>query len=1013
MIAALFLAVCAQSPVRWNLVTEDTRATIEVADNRPIVAELGAAGDSHQWCTGSPVSLIDHVWSGGQETPVHWRFAQGAQADSKLSLTFRCEQPPLDLRSVWRARKGRGPIEHWIEITNHSKAAITIPQQESLNLDGVNPGGDALVWWIRRGASNAMTQGGTFQEPVKPGMDLDLVSDHHDGSSPVPWLAVQVGAERGLYLGWEFSSLGRLEAKMPSANSSFSIPHSSLSLRAGLMPDFKTDIHPGETLAIPAAFVGCYRGDIDEGSQSLHRFVMEKLRANPPKDFADPTTVCGIYLDAGGDHATEATLFPTVAFAKDLGLDTFLADAMWFPACGDWRWDPARFPRGPKPIDDAIHRAGMKFGLWCAWDNGGVSSDPGALSVRGPVGHPDWFGENLPPNWQPGPFYGVTACMGSPEAKAWAMKKTQSIVGDAHVDMLKTDVHPMINQCVQTNHRHTHGTDVGYWSTLGVYEVWDELRRKYPKLVLENCSGASHIKDFGVIQRCAYTATTDTLSNLPDRAGIYDSTFVLPPSALMTYTYERGYGAPGDDPGSYLFRSAMMTAWDLAPTDSKDWTAEEKAAGRAAVRTYKEWIRPILQDCKVHHVLPRPDGKHWDGMFFWSQKPRKGTLFVFRPDSAIGSQVVRLAGLDRAKKYLVWSEDGSIQPARLTGHDLMDRGIALELPAPYTSDIVHVGDAAVPMPNPWGAMGPLGVRPTKVANDYFGSTADLKWTAGLGARCFRVVVSDSPLLIRHIVERVVYDPHLALESSQWNSKVLPEAAVLYWRVEAIGCGGSIKSKLFAFNLLHAKPWPGVFLSDLPWVKAEAGSDQVHRNENYLGKRLSIKGKVYRKGIWTHSFNDGHPADIVFDIAGKGYGVFASDAGLDDASGGGSVQFQVLLDGKMVAESPIMRPHEVHRFRVDLGGTKTLTLRVLNGGDGYTSDHAVWGLARLMRLGGSDPFAKSERGRQRLSHCVISPLQGLGVGRTPTQGSPELPLGAAPWAIGFPALRASGTNCRSQ
>jgi len=947
MLAAIIALL--QTP-RWSLATDDTIATIAVEANRPVVEQLGNTGESHRWCKGSAVALIDHVWEGSREIPVHWQFQTGTRSDggTKLTLVFGSEdlgqgaRATVELRSIWRARKGRGPIEHWIEIVNRSQENITVPQQESLNLDAVDPGGEAAVWWTRRGATNALTEGGVFQNAVKPGLNLDLVSDHHVETSPVPWLAVQTGTTRGLYMGWEFSGRGRLAATSSS--------NDGLELKAGLLPDFKTDIHPGETLEIPAAFVGCYRGDIDSGSASLEKFVMEKLRANPPKDFADPTTVCGIYLDAGGDHATQATLLPTIAFAKSLGLDTFLADAMWFPACGDWRWDPARFPNGSKPIRDAIHGDGMKFALWCAWDNGGISSDPGALSVRGPAGHPDWFGEDLPANWQPGPFYGAQACMGSPEAKAWALKKTQSMAAEMGFDYLKTDVHPMINECSRTDHRHSHGTDVSYWSAMGVYEVWDELRKKFPKLVLENCSGASHIKDFGVIQRCAYTGTTDTLSNLPDRAGIYDSTFYYPPAALMTYTYEQGYGLPGDDPGSYLFRSAMMTAWDLAPTDSKDWTAEERASARAAVRTYKEWIRPILQDCSVHHVLPRPDGKHWDGMFFWSEKLRKGTLFVFRPDSEDMSQLVKLAGLDPEKKYLVWSADGSVVPDEGTGRNLME-GTMVGLPSRLSSDLIFVQDSALPKPKPWGVPGVFALDPPESESDYIGNSTTLSWNRSPGAHCYSVLVDckrvgQSPTLS----ETVVYEPRIRFEN-------LFPGAEMEWSIAAIGQGDSRGSGPQRLHIPNLKPWPGVFVSDLPWVKAEAGSDQVHRNENYLGKPLSINGKVYRKGIWTHSFNDGHPADIVVDISGKGYGAFAADAGLDDASGGGSVQFQVFVDGKLAAESPVMKPREMHPFRIDVSGAKQLTLRVLNGGDGYNSDHAVWGLSRLIKAGATDPFKR--------------------------------------------------------
>ncbi len=247
-------------------------------------------------------------------------------------------------------------------------------------------------------------------------------------------------------MGWEFSSTGRIQATAGSSK--------KLNIRVGLMPDFKTDIKPGETFVVPTAFVGCYQGDIDAGSRRLQQFIQDKLLPKWPDAFQKFGLTLNEYLDAGADKAKEADVLRCLQFGKDLGLEVFMPDAMWFPACGDWRWDPARFPNGVKPIEQAIHKSGMKFGLWCAWNNGGISDDPGALSVRGPYGHPDWFGENLLPDWKPGPFYGVSADMGDPEAKSWAINKTQKIVGDWKVDMLKTDVNPMINDCVRTDHRH-------------------------------------------------------------------------------------------------------------------------------------------------------------------------------------------------------------------------------------------------------------------------------------------------------------------------------------------------------------------------------------------------------------------------------------------------------------------------------------------------------------------------------------------------------------------------------
>jgi alpha-galactosidase len=178
-------------------------------------------------------------------------------------------------------------------------------------------------------------------------------------------------------------------------------------------------------------------------------------------------------------------------------------------------------------------------------------------------------------------------------------------------------------------------------------------------------------------------------------------------------------------------------------------------------------------------------------------------------------------------------------------------------------------------------------------------------------------------------------------------------------VEAIGWGGKRWNEGGArtFTAPHLVALPGVtFVSEMQWVSSTAGANNTpYRDTNYLGKSITIGGKVYLKGVWTHSFNDTTPADIVLDVEGKGFGMFAAEVGLDDASGAGSVQFQVLVDGAVAGESPVLRPRERPSFRVPLEGARTVALRVLNGGDGYSCDHAAWGLARFIAAGSTDPL----------------------------------------------------------
>jgi hypothetical protein len=145
-----------------------------------------------------------------------------------------------------------------------------------------------------------------------------------------------------------------------------------------------------------------------------------------------------------------------------------------------------------------------------------------------------------------------------------------------------------------------------------------------------------------------------------------------------------------DAPEPYLWRSSMMNQWQIDPTNSAAWTPDQRAKVKRATEIYKSWIRPMLQDVAVHHILPRPDGYHWDGMFYWSPSLNHGMLYIFRPNSDTPAQTVPLRGLDPGKKYKVSTEDHSTKDATYSGRELMSSGLTIRLPGKYTSDLVYL-----------------------------------------------------------------------------------------------------------------------------------------------------------------------------------------------------------------------------------------------------------------------------------------------------------------------------------
>jgi hypothetical protein len=137
----------------------------------------------------------------------------------------------------------------------------------------------------------------------------------------------------------------------------------------------------------------------------------------------------------------------------------------------------------------------------------------------------------------------------------------------------------------------------------------------------------------------------------------------------------------------------MMGAWDLAPTESRNLTAGQKREIRRSTDIYKSWIRPVLQDAHVYRILPRPDGLHWDGMFYWNASLEKGTAYVFRPNSQKDHQLIFLEGLDSKKMYEVHGEDGAVRAGTFSGDVLMNQGMVVRLPGRFSSELVYVEEA--------------------------------------------------------------------------------------------------------------------------------------------------------------------------------------------------------------------------------------------------------------------------------------------------------------------------------
>ena len=133
------------------------------------------------------------------------------------------------------------------------------------------------------------------------------------------------------------------------------------------------------------------------------------------------------------------------------------------------------------------------------------------------------------------------------------------------------------------------------------------------------------------------------------------------------------------------------------------------------------------------------------------------------------------------------------------------------------------------------------------------------------------------------------------------------------------------------------------LSALEPISARQDHGMLQTDANFQGGPLRLNDREYEFGLGTHA-----NSEIRYRLQGN-FSFFESDVGLDDSEdrSPGSVVFKVYVDGDLRYQSPVLRwDSEVQHVRIDVRNADELLLKVEDGVDGDTCDHADWAGALL-------------------------------------------------------------------
>ena len=682
-----------------TVASDDTALQVEAGADRLFIASLKFTHTGYDWVKNKMVlPFIQTAELAGLPTPLRWQFKRSELQDGpprRHLLVFANEAPPLELHSIWQAQPGPGPVEHSIAIKNTGRAPVLLPLQKSLVfLVQPAPGHTLEHWWVEKGA-NTPTAAGTHRQAVTPGFTASLVSRPYASETPregIPWSSIQdVEGEEGLYVGIEFSGIVRIALRAAGADQQ---AVQALEVSLGLGSDdkqeagFRTRLAPGATFEAPTVFVGCYKGEVDDGANRLRRWVQAHVR--PPGPVPELPLLTNNSWGSGMAVA-EKLARQMIDSSAAMGLELYHIDAGWFRGVGDWHPDARKFPEGLGPIADYTHAQGLKFGLWIGWTQGGhsagVAGKDSVLSVSDPA-MKSWFTRDYEEKWRNSDFTGADVCLAAPQAEEWCLRELRRMTKEYKLDLVEHDQPMIVAACSRENHRHTASPlDVACQAARAYYRIYDTLRAENPGLLFENCVNGGHMVDYGVARRTHYTSITDTYDPLSNRRAFYDTSYALPPAMCECYIANH----PGKTLANlvYMLRSGMM-GWCTIMLDMNAWTPEQRAAAKKQFEIYKQKLRPLINNGNLYHVSERPDGKRWDGILYVNPQGGSGVLFAFRGKNEEESHVFKLPGLDAAARYKLTFEDGSSQPLTLSGAELMQNGLPVRLPETESSELVFL-----------------------------------------------------------------------------------------------------------------------------------------------------------------------------------------------------------------------------------------------------------------------------------------------------------------------------------
>ena len=441
-------------------------------------------------------------------------------------------------------------------------------------------------------------------------------------------------------------------------------------------------LHPGEKVRLPSVLVMAYSGEWLEGQNQFRRLMLQYFTpTNHPAMNLMPVAA-SVHGMIGFNDTTETNL---LALARDLAalklpLDTYWLDAGWNEGGfslgqGNPLADPARFPRGLVPVGKAIRAAGLRFlvlfeperamrGTWLEREHADWLLRPSATPEALRYQEKDGF---------------RLLDFGNAGARAWALETISKQIRDSDIAIYRQDfnLYPAFFWQTGASPDEAGLCEVRYIN--GLYEFLDELARRHPGLILDNCASGGRRLDFEMMRRCVALWRSDSCWD----AKSFPRNVQAMTHGLSLWLPLHGLGAAATD--DIALRSGMGACASFA-INFRD--PQAVAALRQHLDRFLK-VRPLFA-ADYYPLTPWSDNSaRWIAFQFHDSEKGEGIVQAFSgPSPTPHSLTLRLQGLDPKGRYTITNWDSAATPMERSGADLAEAGIEVQAATNAQSAIV-------------------------------------------------------------------------------------------------------------------------------------------------------------------------------------------------------------------------------------------------------------------------------------------------------------------------------------